>query len=197
MCSAGALMASLVAMAWMQMWVTGRFRPPLSFASRPKRASWLCACRGFSLIEVLVVLVLLGIVMSFASLSLRGLQGRGLALEAERLGARIQVAQQEASLLAQPIRLELDDRGYRFYRNQLGRWLLIEGDDILKPRAWDALTDWRTNPALLAERSPKEAFVLAIGAEPIAAPFTIVLLRDKQAVILQSDGLGPIRHRSL
>ncbi|NCV40316.1 MAG: prepilin-type N-terminal cleavage/methylation domain-containing protein, partial [Betaproteobacteria bacterium] len=67
------------------MWVTGRFRPPLSFASRPKRASWLCACRGFSLIEVLVVLVLLGIVMSFASLSLRGLQGRGLALEAERL----------------------------------------------------------------------------------------------------------------
>ncbi|NDH44064.1 MAG: type II secretion system protein GspH, partial [Betaproteobacteria bacterium] len=113
------------------MWVTGRFRPPLSFASRPKRASWLCACRGFSLIEVLVVLVLLGIVMSFASLSLRGLQGRGLALEAERLGARIQVAQQEASLLAQPIRLELDDRGYRFYRNQLGRWLLIEGDDIL------------------------------------------------------------------
>jgi len=190
-------MASLVAMAWMQMWVTGRFRPPLSFASRPKRASWLCACRGFSLIEVLVVLVLLGIVMSFASLSLRGLQGRGLALEAERLGARIQVAQQEASLLAQPIRLELDDRGYRFYRNQLGRWLLIEGDDILKPRAWDALTDWRTNPALLAERSPNEAFVLAIGAEPIAAPFTIVLLRDKQAVILQSDGLGPIRHRSL
>ncbi|NBO13388.1 MAG: type II secretion system protein GspH [Betaproteobacteria bacterium] len=197
MCSAGAPMASLVAMAWMQMWVTGRFRPPLSFASRPKRASWLCACRGFSLIEVLVVLVLLGIVMSFASLSLRGLQGRGLALEAERLGARIQVAQQEASLLAQPIRLELDDRGYRFYRNQLGRWLLIEGDDILKPRAWDALTDWRNNPALIAERSPNEAFVLAIGAEPIAAPFTIVLLRDKQAVILQSDGLGPIRHRSL
>ncbi|NBU02141.1 MAG: prepilin-type N-terminal cleavage/methylation domain-containing protein [Betaproteobacteria bacterium] len=178
MCSAGAPMASLVAMAWMQMWVTGRFRPPLSFASRPKRASWLCACRGFSLIEVLVVLVLLGIVMSFASLSLRG-------------------AQQEASLLAQPIRLELDDRGYRFYRNQLGRWLLIEGDDILKPRAWDALTDWRNNPALIAERSPNEAFVLAIGAEPIAAPFTIVLLRDKQAVILQSDGLGPIRHRSL
>ncbi|MBU6382323.1 MAG: prepilin-type N-terminal cleavage/methylation domain-containing protein [Proteobacteria bacterium] len=197
MCSAGALMASLVAMAWMQMWVTGRFRPPLSFASRPKRASWLCACRGFSLIEVLVVLVLLGIVMSFASLSLRGLQGRGLALEAERLGARIQVAQQEASLLAQPIRLELDDRGYRFYRNQLGRWLLIEGDDILKPRAWDALTDWRNDPALIAERSPKEAFVLAIGAEPIAAPFTIVLLRDKQAVILHSDGLGAIRHRSL
>ncbi|NCX43303.1 MAG: type II secretion system protein GspH [Betaproteobacteria bacterium] len=197
MCSAGAPMASLVAMAWMQMWVTGRFRPPLSFASRPKRASWLCACRGFSLIEVLVVLVLLGIVMSFASLSLRGLQGRGLALEAERLGARIQVAQREASLLAQPIRLELDDRGYRFYRNQLGRWLLIEGDDILKPRAWDALTDWRNDPALIAERSPKEALVLAIGAEPIAAPFTIVLLRDKQAVILHSDGLGPIRHRSL
>ncbi|NCW18726.1 MAG: hypothetical protein EBW39_05900, partial [Betaproteobacteria bacterium] len=67
----------------------------------------------------------------------------------------------------------------------------------LKPRAWDALTDWRNDPALIAERSPKEALVLAIGAEPIAAPFTIVLLRDKQAVILQSDGLGPIRHRSL
>lgn len=82
----------------------------------------LRADKGFSLIEVLVVLVVLASVIVISTLSLQGLQSRGLTLEAERLGARIHAAQDEARLLAQAIRLELDDRGYRFYRNQLGRW---------------------------------------------------------------------------
>jgi type II secretion system protein H len=116
--------------------------------------------KGLSLIEVLVVLLVLASVMIVSTLSLRGLQSRGLSLEAERLGARIHAAHEEARLLAQPIRLELDDRGYPFYRNQLGRWQLIEGDDLLRPRAWDALTSWRADASLVGQ--------VAVGASPSA-----------------------------
>ncbi len=192
----------------------------------------LRADKGFSLIEVLVVLVVLASVIVISTLSLQGLQSRGLTLEAERLGARIHAAQDEARLLAQAIRLELDDRGYRFYRNQLGRWQLIEGDELLKPRAWEAFTEWRTDSIALrqypggvdgakgvdvkgadvkgadvkgadvrggvaegAVASP--SFFLAIGAEPIGSPWSLVLWRAGQGVSLQSDGLGPIKYRTI
>jgi len=187
----------------------------------------LRADKGFSLIEVLVVLIVLASVIVISTLSLQGLQSRGLTLEAERLGARILAAQDEARLLAQAIRLELDDRGYRFYRNQLGRWQLIEGDELLKPRAWEAFTEWRTDSIALrqypgavdvakgvdvkgadvkgadvrvgvadgAVASP--SFFLAIGAEPIGPPWSLVLWRAGQGISLQSDGLGPIKYRTL
>ncbi|MFY7985888.1 MAG: prepilin-type N-terminal cleavage/methylation domain-containing protein, partial [Burkholderiaceae bacterium] len=44
----------------------------------------LRADKGFSLIEVLVVLVVLASVIVISTLSLQGLQSRGLTLEAER-----------------------------------------------------------------------------------------------------------------
>jgi len=192
---------------WMLMWVTGRSRRSLVDGFDPGSGPGLCAGKGFSLIEVLVVLVVLASVMIVSTLSLRGLQSRGLSLEAERLGARIHAAHDEARLLAQPVRLELDDRGYRFYRNQLGRWQLIEGDELLRPRAWEAFTAWRSdmtqanpqtstaNPS--AANASGQVFVLAIGAEPINSPWSLVLVRAEQAVRLQSDGLGPIKQRTL
>ena len=212
-------MANPVVVVWTLMWVTGRSRPCLKGHELLRHWQWRGASEGLSLIEVLVVLLVLASVMIVSTLSLRGLQSRGLSLEAERLGARIHAAHEEARLLAQPIRLELDDRGYRFYRNQLGRWQLIEGDDLLRPRAWDALTSWRANAspdgqvavggasssAVTASNTAttskpstqaSQAFVLAIGAEPIASPWTLVLLRAEQSVMLQSDGLGPITQQT-
>lgn len=211
-------MANPVVVVWTRMWVTGRSRPCLKDHELRRQWQRRCASEGFSLIEVLVVLLVLASVMIVSTLSLRGLQSRGLSLEAERLGARIHAAHEEARLLAQPIRLELDDRGYRFYRNQLGRWQLIEGDDLLRPRAWDALTSWRADASPVGQAAvgasssatgapstattsasstqASQAFVLAIGAEPIASPWTLVLLRAEQSVMLQSDGLGPITQQT-
>ncbi len=226
-------MANRVAVVSMLMWETGRCScwPFEGTSMRPR--SRLCADKGFSFIEVLVVLVVLASVIVISTLSLQGLQSRGLKLEAERLGGRIHAAQDEARLLAQAIRLELDDRGYRFYRNQLGRWQLIEGDELLKPRAWEAFTEWRTDTISLRQ-SPvgvdvargtdvvngaaamgaasvggvamgtasvsavaSPTFFLAIGAEPIGSPWSLVLLRAGQGVSLQSDGLGPIKYQTL
>ncbi|MFM8881474.1 MAG: prepilin-type N-terminal cleavage/methylation domain-containing protein [Betaproteobacteria bacterium] len=232
MSSVGALMASLVAAVSMLMWETGHFSLLHVDGSSMRSQFRLRADKGFSLIEVLVVLVVLASVIVVSTLSLQGLQSRGLTLEAERLGARIHAAQDEARLLAQAIRLELDDRGYRFYRNQLGRWQLIEGDELLKPRAWEAFTEWRTDSIALrqypggvdvakgvdvkgadvkgadvkgadvrggvaegAVASP--SFFLAIGAEPIGSPWSLMLWRAGQGVSLQSDGLGPIKYRTL
>lgn len=81
------------------------------------------AAPGFTLLEVLVVLVLISIITSFVLLSVGGGPQERLAEEAQRLAALIELHQQEAILSSEP-------RGIRFMRtgyavlslNEKGEW---------------------------------------------------------------------------
>jgi len=179
----------------MPMWVAGH--------SEPAQSGPGLAARGFSLIEVLVVLMVVASTMALAALSLGNLRGRGLDLEAQRLNARLGAASEEARLDGRTIRFELDDRGYRFYRLQLGRWSLIQDDVLLQPRSWDQFTQWY--PATDAPdqgqytpaRTGGQSFELLIGHEPIASPWVLLLSRGAQRIRLVSDGVRPLRWQNL
>lgn len=71
--------------------------------------------KGFTLLELLVVIVLLGIVSSFAMLSLNitGLESE-LDEEARRIHALIKLAKEEAIIQAQEIALRINDNSYAF-----------------------------------------------------------------------------------
>ena len=75
--------------------------------------------RGFTLIEVMVVMVLIGIITSFAVLSVGGGPRDRLAEEGQRLAALLELHQQEAILRGEV-------RGIRFTRN--GYALLSQND---------------------------------------------------------------------
>jgi len=180
------------------MWVTGRSR---LFRPRTRRM------RGFSLIEVLVVLVVLAATTAFAALSLGSLRGRGLELDAQRLSARLGAAAEEARLDGRTIRFELDDRGYRFYRLRLGRWDLIQDDELLRPRSWEQFTQWSPDGEAQSEARLREStavgnpaarsFELLIGHEPIASPWMLLLSRGSERMRLVSDGIQPLRWQTL
>jgi general secretion pathway protein H len=93
--------------------------------------------RGFSLIELLVVITIVGIVMSIALLSL-GLLGddRDLRTEGRRVIALIQVAQDEAVMQGREFGLELMVGAYRFveYDPLLNAWGELIGDDTFRQR---------------------------------------------------------------
>lgn len=92
---------------------------------------------GFSLIELLVVITIIGIVMSIAVLSI-GLIGddRELQTEGRRMIALVQVAQDEATMQGREFGLELTTNAYRFveYDPLLGIWGELIGDDTLRMR---------------------------------------------------------------
>jgi len=93
--------------------------------------------RGFSLIEILVVISIVAIVMSIAMLSL-GLLGddRELRTEARRVIALVQVAQDEAVMQGREFGLELMTNAYRFveYDPLLNVWGELIGDETLRQR---------------------------------------------------------------
>lgn len=91
--------------------------------------------RGFTLLEVMVVLVLIGIITSFALLSAgRGPQER-LAEEAQRLAALLQLQQQEAILASELRGIRFSRTGYALLRrDEKNNWQAPPAADSLIQR---------------------------------------------------------------
>jgi general secretion pathway protein H len=79
--------------------------------------------RGFTLLEVMVVMILVGIMTSFALLSVGGGPRDRLAEEARRLAALVELHQQEAILNSETRGLRFDSESYRLLSlDDQGQW---------------------------------------------------------------------------
>jgi general secretion pathway protein H len=91
-------------------------------------------CRGFTLLEVMVVLVLIGIIFSFAVLSVsRNDEGEVMKRETRRLATLIDMANNEAVIRGQELAIHFTRDGYAFLLLQLEGWKELPDDPLLKP----------------------------------------------------------------
>lgn len=90
---------------------------------------------GFTLIEVLVVLALVGLVFALASLAIPNHQERYWRDNLEGLTVSLNAAQDEAMLSGVPIVVEIDAQGWRFYQaSRAGSMQLMR--EPFAPRQW-------------------------------------------------------------
>ncbi len=93
--------------------------------------------RGFTLIEILVVVIIIATIVSIAllSMSLVG-DDRELDTERKRLAAIIEVAQDEAMLQGREFGIELMRTSYRFveFDPLTSRWAEVPADDLFRLR---------------------------------------------------------------
>ena len=171
--------------------------------------------RGFSLVEILVVITIIAIVISIAVLSL-GILGddRELRQEGRRIIALIGVAQDDAVMQGREFGLEFTSNGYRFveFDPLLGGWAEIPGDDTLRQRQLPEATELDLfvegqrvllDPEPVAIADPDEgdddtpnayAPHVLIFSSGDMTPFELHILQPDrdQAVILEGDLLGEV-----
>lgn len=91
---------------------------------------------GFTLLEVLIVVLLMGIILSFASLKLdSNEEERTLNREAYRVQALLELTKDEAILQSREYGIRFEPTGYQFYTWTPPKWHIISRqDEILRPR---------------------------------------------------------------
>jgi general secretion pathway protein H len=90
---------------------------------------------GFTLLELMVVLVLVGIIFTFAMLSFGGDDiAEMMEKEAHRLETLVRLAADESVIRGQELAIRFTDEGYEFMVLQTSGWEIPQDDRLLRAR---------------------------------------------------------------
>lgn len=138
---------------------------------------------GFTLLELMVVLVIMGVLMTFVGLNVGGdRRFEQLERETRRLAALLQLASEEAVIRSEELAVRFTPDGYEFLILQNGQWLPF-GEESDRPFRVHQLPDGidldlevegELPPSLESEENTApQVFLLSSGE---ITPFTLTLL---------------------
>jgi general secretion pathway protein H len=138
--------------------------------------------RGFTLIELMVVLVIIGIAAAAISVSAWPGQRQGLRFEADRLVQLLVLAREEAQVRGAAIRFEADENRYRFLILRERQWIPIDDPD-LRARPWQ-------QSVRIQVVRPDGGQVVEFGRDAVDVPFVLTLRSAEAEVNIAANGLG-------
>lgn len=148
------------------------------------RSVWRSAEHGFTLVELMIVLAIMGLVAAGVVIAMPDPRGR-LSGEAERFAARAVAARDLAILQGRPIAVRVTARGYAFDRRQGGAWAAIP-DSEFRSQPWSSGT-----AALVGQGGTIRTAFDATGQPN--APATVTLARDGEQVRVAIAADGGVR----
>ncbi|MFZ6772193.1 type II secretion system minor pseudopilin GspH [Undibacterium sp. SXout7W] len=145
--------------------------------------------RGFTLLELLVVLVIVGLMLGAISLNAMPSDLQRLQNDSRRIALLLQLAREEAIVRNLPVAFEADQTGYRFLVREDRVWTPIK-DDMLRERGFQlSPVQLEVEPALVNVAADAQIRIV-FGREPVDKPFVLTLRAADQAVRLSADGIG-------
>ena len=136
--------------------------------------------RGFTLLELMVVVAIVALATAGATLALRDSRATALEREGLRLAALLESARAQARTSGVPVVWRVLPQGFEFVG------LPSRGPDTLAgPRAW-------LDPSTLAAvTQPPGATSLVLGPEPLVPAQRVRLVQGDRQLVLGTDGLAP------
>ena len=150
--------------------------------------------RGFTLAEVLVVLLVIGLDAGFAYARFDSDPRHDVEREARRFAAALEHAAALAQWRSQTLGVSAGGAGYRFWRRTTSsegdQWLALNDDEILAPRGLP-------EPLVAAARQYAGRSVAADAILPLAAsgrnePYAIEIASPEWRVLLIADPLNRV-----
>lgn len=136
---------------------------------------------GFTLVEMMVVLVVLGLMAAVVVVSIP--DGRmTLAAEGERFAARLKRAQEEAVLVNRAVEVDLTEAGYAFKVREGGGWRPLE-DGPFRTETWSPQT---------RVTSDKDLRRVAFDPTGMATPAVFTLTRNGRSASVTIDQAGNV-----
>lgn len=146
-----------------------------------------CA-RGFTLLELLVVLVIVGIAMGAVAFNAMPDERQQLHNEAQRIALLMQMARDEAIVRNRPLAFESDVNGYQFLVRDQTQWARLDDDEMLRARQYKRpLVSLTIAPASAGEADPLR---IVFGREPVDKPFVLTLMSAQASVAIRANGIG-------
>lgn len=146
------------------------------------------AAHGFTLLELLVVLVIAGMLLGLVAFNAMPGERKALESEAQRLALLFQLARDEAIVRNRPIAFEADANRYRFLIRDNNKWETLSQDDLLREREFKraplALT---ISPAVEEQTDPLR---IVFGREPVDKPFVLTMSSGDASIAIRADGIG-------
>lgn len=144
--------------------------------------------RGFTLLELLVVISIVALATAGATLALRDGQATQLEREALRLSAMLEAARAQSRTSGVPVIWRMRSEGFEFTSAAAPA-----RDD--RPKAssseiWGA-RDWLDPETRAQVRMPAGAQNLVLGPEPLIAAQQLVLMQGDRRLVLTTDGIAP------
>jgi type II secretion system protein H len=152
------------------------------------------SARGFSLAEILVVIVVIGLAAGLVYAQLETDPRQTLEREARRFAGALEHAALLAQWKNQTLGVSAAGSVYRFWRRgadgDAERWVALSDDDVLAPRALPA--PLLTAAQLYAGAPTPGDTVLPLVPSGRNEPYVIVLVAPQWQILLASDPLNRV-----
>lgn len=138
---------------------------------------------GFTLIELMVVLTIIGFISAVVILAIPDPRGRVIE-DADRFAARVAAARDEAIVTARPMGVWVSASGYGFQRRDGAAWVFVEYKPFVT-------ANWKAGTRALVGQDGRQQIGFDGTGLP-ADPMTVTLAREGERVSVTVDMAGKV-----